>query len=125
MHFEWPFSFSKKNIQSFAELSGDFNPIHIDVEFAKSKGFKEPIVYGLLLSSQISRLIGYELPDKNSILTSVQMNFVKPSFVDDKLIFLADLVKKSDSVHMLEFSCLIKKDDKIICRGSATAIWKI
>ena len=124
LHIEWPFSFSMESMQSFAKLSSDYNPIHTDAEFAKSKGFKSPLIYGLLLSSQMSRLIGQELPDKNSILTGIQMNFMLPCFPDDKLIFGADLINKSEATHYLEFKCRISMDGKTMCRGMVNAIWR-
>ena len=124
LHIEWPFSFSMENMQSFAKLSGDYNPIHTDAEFAKSKGFRSPLVYGLLLSSQMSRLIGQELPDKNAILTGIQIDFILPCFPEDKSIFEADLIYKSDATHALEFKCRISRDEKTLCRGVVNAIWR-
>ena len=124
MHLEWPFSFSIDHMQVFAQLSKDYNPIHSDFNFAKSKGFDAPLIHGLLLSSQTSRLIGQELPDQNAILTGIQMDFIQPSFPDDELIFGADLITKSDSTHSLEFKCLILRDKKILCRGLVSAIWR-
>ena len=93
MKREWIFSFSMKEMLTFAKLSGDYNPIHLESDFAKSKGFDSPIIYGLLLSSQISRLIGQELPDKNAVLTGFQIDFIKPSYPRDNLIFVACLLK--------------------------------
>jgi len=121
---EWPFSFSIDDMKSFAKLSGDFNPIHNDTEFAKLKGFEKPLVYGLLLSSQMSRLIGQELPDKNAILTNIQMDFMLPCFPYDELIFRAELMNKSEATYALEFKCCISKDGKTMCRGIVSAIWR-
>ena len=123
MHFKWEFLFTNQDLQTFEMLSGDHNPIHNDVNFAKSKGFERPIIFGCLLSSQISRLIGQELPDSNSILTGIKMDFIKPGFPNEKLIFDADLITKSDATHALEFKCCITSSNKTIARGSATAIW--
>tara|TARA_B100000787_G_C16163709_1_gene282770 strand:- start:87 stop:503 length:417 start_codon:yes stop_codon:yes gene_type:complete len=125
LHIEWSFSFSMEDIISFAKLSNDHNPIHVDANFAKSKGFKAPLVYGLLLSTQMSRLIGQELPDSNCMLTGVQMNFLSPVFPDEKLIFEATLNHKSDSTHALEFDCDISKEGKKLCRGKVSALWKL
>jgi len=121
---EWPFTFSMKHLELFADLSGDYNPIHADVEFAQSKGFELPLVYGLLLSSQMSRLIGQELPDRNAILTSIQMDFMAPCFPDENLIFTANLINKSNATHALEFKCHILRDKKIMCRGKVEAVWR-
>ena len=124
LHIEWSFSFSIEDMKSFAKLSSDYNPIHTDAEFAKSKGFKSPLIYGLLLSSQMSRLIGQELPDKNAILTGIQIDFMLPCFPDDKLIFGADLINKSEATHALEFKCRISRDGKTMCQGMVNAIWR-
>jgi 3-hydroxybutyryl-CoA dehydratase len=125
LHVEWSFSFSMQDMQSFAALSGDYNPIHSDIEFAKSKGFQAPLIYGLLLSSQISRLVGQELPDKCAILTGIKMDFMAPCFPGDDLIFVADLTNKSDATHALEFKCHISRGGKKLCRGGANAIWRL
>lgn len=124
LHFEWTFSFSRENMKIFSKLSKDNNPIHNDTSFAKSKGFHAPLVHGMLLSSQVSRLIGKELPDNNSIFTGVQMNFIKPCFPDDELIFSSNLINKSDSTYALEFDCKILRKLEILCRGKVEAIWK-
>ena len=125
LHIEWSFSFSMEDILSFAKLSKDHNPIHVDINFAKSKGFKAPLVYGLLLSTQMSRLIGQELPDKNCILTGIQMDFFSPAFPDEKLTFGTNLTYKSDSTHTLEFDCIISREEKKLCRGKMHAIWQL
>ena len=124
MHIEWPFSFSEEQLNIFAQLSGDFNPIHHDANFAKDKGFPGPLIYGILLSSQASRLIGQELPDKNLILTSISLDFMNPAFPGDELIFSADLIAKSDALNFLEFSIRVLNGEKAACRGKVTAVWR-
>ena len=123
MHFKWEFLFTNQDMQIFEALSGDHNPIHHDVDFAKSKGFDRPIIYGCLLSSQISRLIGQELPDSHAILAGIKMDFLKPGFPNEKLLFDAELTMKSDATYALEFKCCITSSNKILSHGSATAIW--
>ena len=124
LHIEWSFSFNLEDMKVFSKLSQDFSKIHVDSVFAKTKGFNAPLVQGLLLSSQMSRLIGQELPDNNSILTGIKMNFNKPSFPDDQLVFVADLKNISHSTYSLEFDCKIIRDSDILCKGEVNAIWK-
>lgn len=123
MRVEWPFTFSLNEVLLFSKLSGDYNPVHLDNEFAQSKGFDSLITYGLLLATQMSRLIGQELPDKNVIMTGIQMDFMKPSFPEDRLFFSADLINKSDSTFSLEFKCDILRDQEKLCRGKVKALW--
>ena len=124
LHIEWKFSFNLEDMKIFSKLSKDYNKIHTSKKFAKSKGFDAPLVHGLLLSSQMSRLIGQELPDKNCILTGVKMNFNKPSFPNDKLFFVADLKNISSSTQSLEFECKILRNNEVLCSGKVSAIWK-
>lgn len=124
MKLKWSFSFSSEDLLTFAKLSRDFNPIHTDIHFAKRKGFNAPLIYGLLLSSEISRLIGQELPDLDCILTGIQMDFISPGFAGDELEFMAQLTMKSDATHALEFKCCIMRNNIILCRGKVSAVWR-
>lgn len=123
MSIDWQFSFSVDDMVLFSELSGDYNPIHLDADFAKAKGFDLPLIYGLLLSSQVSRLIGQELPDKNTVLTGFRIDFMKPSFPEDRLFFSADLITKSSATSALEFKFRILRKEQALCRGLVDAVW--
>ena len=124
LHIEWPFSVSTEDMRLFSGLSGDGNPLHSDSQFAQAKGFASPVVYGVLLCAQMSRLIGEEMPDKHSIIIEIQMDFLSPCFPEDELMFSADLTSKSDSTRTYQCKCKIIKDNKIMCKGSVRAIWK-
>lgn len=124
LYVEWVFSISEDEIKKFSDLSGDRNPLHSDRLFAQSKGFENPLVNGLLLSAQMSRLIGEEMPDKNSIIISIQMDFLLPCFPGDKLIFTSNLTSKSNSTNTYRCKCKIIRDEKTMCKGTVEAIWK-
>ena len=120
----WSFSVSKEDMTTYGKLIGDFNPVHTDAEFAKVKGFDAPLIYGMLLSGQMSRLIGQELPDKHAVLTGVRIDFMQPGYAGDNLRFDAELVTKSHSSGGLEFKCRITRDDILLCRGKVMAVWR-
>ena len=124
LEFEWDFFYSKKDMNSFGNLIKDKNPLHTDSKFAKSKGFEDSVVYGLLIASQTSRLIGEELPDKNSILTGLTIDFSQPSYIEQNLTFKAKLIFKSDSTKALEFQYRILNKDQLVCKGKVKSIWK-
>ena len=124
MRIGWDFSFSEADMQAFERLSQDHNPLHTDASFAKARGFDGPLVYGLLLASQVSRLIGQELPDKNAVLTGLTMDFMKPAYANDALRFEAELTTKSDGAKALRFKCKILRDGTSLCRGAADAVWR-
>ena len=124
MELRWSFSFSSEDLETFAKLSGDFNPIHTNANFARDKGFSAPLIYGLLLSSQVSRLIGQELPDSHAILTGMEIGFISPGFAGDDLEFIACLIFKSDATSALEFKCRITRGSETLCCGKVGAVWR-
>ncbi len=124
MRIGWAFAIGVDDMTAFRRLSGDQNPLHTNPEFARSKGFNAPVVYGLLLASQISRLVGQELPDSHAMLVGLAMNFASPAFVGNELGFDAELVTRSDATYSLSFKCRVTRADMILARGTADAVWR-
>lgn len=120
--YEWHFSYCKEKVCLFQELSGDFSPLHSDTNFAKSMGFESEILHGMLMASQISRLVGQELPTKKVMLLSTHIEFINASFVDTSYKFKALLIEKIESVSILKFKCFIVKDSKNFMRGTVEVI---
>ena len=76
---------TQEDIEKFADLSGDHNPIHVDEEHAKGTRFGRRIAHGLLTSSLISNVIGNELPGVGSIYLSQTLQFLAPVFAGDTI----------------------------------------
>jgi 3-hydroxybutyryl-CoA dehydratase len=69
----------------FLDISNDTNPLHVDSNYAKKKGFPNRVVYGLLTSSFYSTLVGVHLPGKYCILQGIDIQFSEPVYVGDVL----------------------------------------
>lgn len=78
--------FSNQDIQSFADLSHDTNPIHTDPEFAKNSRFGRLIVPGFLTASMFSAIIGTKFPGIGSVYLNQNMIFRRPVFIDQWVI---------------------------------------
>ena len=72
-------------VDEFARLSQDDNPLHMDDAFARECGFSGRVAHGMLALSAISRLIGTELPGPGSLWMSQELHFVAPVLVGDTL----------------------------------------
>jgi 3-hydroxybutyryl-CoA dehydratase len=72
-------------MEDFLRLSGDDNPLHTSGEFAQRAGFPGVVAYGLLTSAFYSRLVGVYLPGKYCLLHGIDLEFVKPAFIGDRL----------------------------------------
>ena len=72
--------FSTEEVEQFAALSMDSNPIHINKNYAKKSIFKEQIVHGFLLGSLFSAIIGTALPGNGSVYLGQTLKFRKPVY---------------------------------------------
>jgi 3-hydroxybutyryl-CoA dehydratase len=75
----------ENDINSMAELTGDFNPIHIDEDFAKKTRFKGRIAHGVLSAGLISAVLGMHLPGPGAIYLGQTLKFLNPVRVGDTL----------------------------------------
>lgn len=75
-------SFSQADVDGFAKLSEDRNPLHLSADFAASTRFKQQIVHGALTSSLFSGLLGLHLPGPGTIFLSESKSFKRPLFLD-------------------------------------------
>ena len=98
-------------MDSFLRLSGDENPLHVDGEFAKRKGFSSRVVYGMLTSSLYSCLAGVYLPGKNCFLQSVHADFLRPVFIGDILTVSGKVAEKNDSVRQIVIRAVIRNQE--------------
>ncbi|MEH7381652.1 MaoC family dehydratase [Bacillus sp. JJ1533] len=82
---------TETDINLFAGLSGDFNPIHIEDEYAKKTRYKKRIAHGLLTSSLLSQLLGVHLPGKGSVYMEQTIRFTAPVFIGDTITAMATI----------------------------------
>lgn len=82
-----------KMMNHFVEITSDINPLHMNQEYARSKGFDSQVVYGMLTASFISTLGGVYIPGKYCIIQEVEIKFSKPVYVGD-LLTLTGTVKE-------------------------------
>ncbi|MCG3129710.1 MAG: (R)-specific enoyl-CoA hydratase [Phycisphaerae bacterium] len=80
-------SFSKTitehDVFAFADASGDFNPLHIDEEYARRSAFGRRIAHGILTAGIISTVLGSEIPGLGTIFVQLEIRFLKPVFIGD------------------------------------------
>lgn len=124
-NFEWFFKFTDKDLEKFSKLSGDNHPIHLKKSFAQKKGLENKVIYGALLASQVSKLIGNKINYKNVMMIGFDIKFNYPAYVNENLKFIAELKNFSKSVSLMTFKFIVKNSkNKKICQGSVEAITK-
>ena len=116
---QFPFEITKEKIQQFLSITGDYNPLHNDENYAKTKGYDEVVVHGLLTTSALSTLAGMYLPGKYSLIHSVEIKYVKPVFLSTSpLQVKGEVINKDDRFSRITVKISIfDKNNNKVCRG--------
>jgi 3-hydroxybutyryl-CoA dehydratase len=91
----------QKHVDTFMSLSGDMSTVHIDNEYARSRGFRQRLVHGILIASFISQLIGLQLPGKHGVLRTMKCDFQKPCYVPNRLTITGHIEKLVPSLKLV------------------------
>lgn len=116
-------SFSKivteQDIVAYADISGDFNPVHMDETYAQGTIFKTRIAHGLLTASYISAVFGMELPGPGAIYVSQTLNFKAPVCIGDHVVATVRIVDLVVSKRRALFDCFCSVKGKTVLDGEA------
>ena len=113
-------TFTKNDVFSFAEISGDHNPIHVDPDFAAKSRFKRQLVHGMLTAGMISAVLGMQLPGPGSIYLKQELKFRSPVYFGDTITAKVTVTKvRSDKpIITLETIC-VNQDKTTVIDGEA------
>lgn len=110
------------DIEAFAEVSGDNNPVHLDEAYAKTTTFGERIAHGLLPAAYISAILGTRLPGPGVIYLSQSLRFRRPVKIGD-LVVARVTVKALNTARghvILDTACEVS--GKTVIEGEALVI---
>jgi len=108
------------DIDTFAELTGDNNPIHLSEEYAAQTPFKQRIAHGMLNGGLISTVLGTQLPGPGCIYLEQQLRFKAPVMIGDTVtarVCVEEIDERRRRVK-LKTECLV--NGKVVTTGSAT-----
>lgn len=110
---------SERDINAFAEVSGDKNPVHLDAEYAGSTIFKERIAHGMLSAGYISAVFGMRLPGPGAIYISQTLNFKAPVKIGDTVVTTVKVIELIPEKKRARFACVCAVNDKPVVEGEA------
>ena len=110
-------------IRRFSELSGDYNPIHLDEEFAKKTRFGRRIAHGMLSGAFISAVLGYEFKERKIVYLSQTMKFTAPAYLGDTITATATVtaIRADKPIVTLETVCT-NQNGEITLKGEAAVM---
>jgi acyl dehydratase len=110
------------DIDDFGKLSGDVNPLHMNEEFAKSRGFERRVVHGAYMVGLVSRLLGMNLPGLNCLIHEIRIKFPRPAYVGDRLFVKGIVDQRSEAARAITMSVTIsaRSSTELVASGKAT-----
>ncbi|WP_409432200.1 MaoC family dehydratase [Litorimonas sp. RW-G-Af-16] len=110
---------TEEMINTFADITGDHNPIHVDAEFAATTAFGQRIAHGALSASFISAVLGNDLPGPGALFVELNLRFRKPAFIGDEVIAIAEVAEINERSGRIKMKVHCEVDGVKICRGDA------
>ena len=110
---------SAADILAFAEITGDWNPVHLDADYAASTVFREPIAHGMLTAGYISAVFGSEMPGPGAIYVSQTRNFRAPVKIGDNVVAKVKVTELYPAKHRARFECVCLVADRSVLEGEA------
>jgi len=121
--FKWERHISADDVQRFAEIVGDSNPIHLDVEFAANSFFKKRIVHGAFLVGLISKVLGMDFPGRGTVYISQNSVFKRPVYVDTRVSVEVKVTQVITEKRRLVLDTNILNSDGKICVTGSAIVW--
>ena len=113
---------SEADIQMFAAVSGDNNPVHLDADFAAASRFKERIAHGMFTGALISAAIACKLPGPGSVYLCQQLNFTRPVKLGDTLDVQLEVLEKLPKNQVRIRTRVLNQHNKAVVDGEALVL---
>lgn len=120
------FEFSQEQVNEFAKVTGDTNPVHLDSEYAAQTAFKSPVVHGIMGAAVFSKVLGTIMPGNGTLYLSQTLSFTSPIRVQVpyQAVFtvLEEVAKKR---YRVLTQIIDTRDKTIVIDGEATIRTKV
>jgi len=108
------------DVDEFARLTGDDNPLHMDSKFAQTTSLRQRVVHGMLTASFISTMIGTKLPGKGALWYEQSLKFLRPVRIGQTILVRAKVLHKSLAQRLLVLSTdVLDQDGNTVVSGEA------
>lgn len=110
---------TEHDIVRIAEITGDYNPVHLKDDFAMATRFKGRIAHGELITGLVSAVIGNVLPGHGSIFLSQNIHFLKPARPNDTITATVEIISIREDKPIISLSAICtNQNDQVILEGN-------
>lgn len=109
-------------VAEFAKVSGDYNPIHLDAEYARTTPFGKPIAHGLLTGALLSGIMGTRFPGRGTVLLEVGLKYLRPVYVGDTAHFNLKVIHVRPDKPIVTIQCTISNSSGEVTAEGETVV---
>lgn len=102
---------TEEHVATFAQLTGDYNPLHFDEEFASKTKFGRLVVQGGLTTGLLHALVAMDMPGAGTVFLSQDWKFTAPVFIGDTITAHAEAISVHDSKPVCRLAIRVERDD--------------
>jgi acyl dehydratase len=108
------------HVKTFAELSGDYNPLHFDEEFVSKTKFGRLVVQGGLTTGLLHALVAMDMPGPGTVFLSQNWKFTAPVFIDDTITAAAEVMSVHPSKPVTQLAIKVtRQTGEVVLEGEA------
>ncbi|MHC4955997.1 MAG: MaoC family dehydratase [Planctomycetota bacterium] len=120
---EMSFTFTDDDVDAFCALTGDDHPVHVDAEFARSRGFAGVVCHGLLATAKISTFVGRDFLGDQGLLLGVEARYRAPIYCGRPLRLTGTVATLSEATGVMKVNWSIDEVDGGVCQdGTALCL---
>ena len=121
----WSKAFSAADVERFAEITGDRNPIHFDHDFARGTRFGGLVVQGGLTAGLFNALVAMKLPGPGSVFLSQQWEYTAPVYIDDAVEAEAEVTSSRADKPITTLRCVARRSDGSIVLSGTCVVYTL
>ena len=111
---------TQEHVETFARLTGDYNPLHFDADFAKATRFGGLVVQGGLTTGLLHALVAMDLPGPGSVFLSQNWKFTAPVYIGDTITAQAEVVSVHASKPVTQLKVIVtRQTGETVLEGEA------
>jgi 3-hydroxybutyryl-CoA dehydratase len=110
------------DVQAFADVTGDDNPLHLDPAYAADTRFGRPVVHGVLVLGLASKVLGRDFPGHGSIAVSLSARFLRPVPVGEEVTIEVKVAEKLPAHRHVRIKLYVYSGGKLCVGGEAVVI---
>lgn len=100
------------HVETFATLTGDYNPLHFDAAFAAKTKFERLVVQGGLTTGLLHALVAMDMPGPGTVFLSQNWKFTAPVYIGDTITAEAEVLHVHDAKPVTQLKIIVRRQDK-------------